>query len=60
MRQTATVSKRRVGDRIIGMRIGVLRYPVRTTDGLAHYEMVFLDALAEAAAENPRDESSVW
>jgi glycosyltransferase involved in cell wall biosynthesis len=32
------------------MRIGVLRYPVRTTDGLAHYEMVFLDALAEAAA----------
>ncbi len=33
------------------MRIGVLRYPVRTTDGLAHYEMVFLDALAEAAAE---------
>jgi hypothetical protein len=38
------------------MRIGVLRYPVRTTDGLAHYEMVFLDALAEAAAENPQDE----
>jgi glycosyltransferase involved in cell wall biosynthesis len=32
------------------MRIGVLRYPVRTTDGLAHYEMVFLDALAEAAS----------
>lgn len=38
------------------MRIGVLRYPVRTTDGLAHYEMVFLDALAEAAAENAREE----
>ena len=35
---------------IVGMRIGVLRYPVRTTDGLAHYEMVFLDALAEAAS----------
>ena len=34
------------------MRIGILRYPVRTTDGLAHYEMVFLDALAEAAAES--------
>jgi glycosyltransferase involved in cell wall biosynthesis len=32
------------------MRIGVLRYPVRTTDGLTHYELVFLDALAEAAA----------
>lgn len=37
------------------MRIGVLRYPVRTTDGLAHYEMVFLDALAEAAAESGED-----
>ena len=37
------------------MRIGVLRYPVRTTDGLAHYELVFLNALAEIAAQS-RDE----
>jgi glycosyltransferase involved in cell wall biosynthesis len=37
------------------MRIGVLRYPVRTTDGLAHYERVFLDALAEIAAQSRDD-----
>jgi glycosyltransferase involved in cell wall biosynthesis len=43
------------GGPMVGMRIGVLRYPVRTTDGLAHYEMVFLDALAEAA-ENSAEE----
>jgi glycosyltransferase involved in cell wall biosynthesis len=37
------------------MRIGVLRYPVRTTDGLSHYELVFLNALAEMAGQS-RDE----
>src|SRR5262245_39537359 len=41
-----------MGARIFAMRIGVLRYPVRTTDGLVHYGRVFLDALAETAADS--------